>query len=120
MTTPDEALVEAHRWREAILNELAIWFIAAPEYENDPRLALRTLIEMERKVALDPAVSEDAQSLCARVEKETLERAAGCLEKEAVEHRMLLDRGIEGFEWRYDEIVENARTIRALPPKYGA
>jgi len=54
MTTP---------WREAVIDALVVNHIYRKDHDADPRKAIRDLIEWEQKLALDPAVSAEAQAL---------------------------------------------------------
>ena len=58
-----EVRTEAMRWREAIINELIIAHIYSKEHDDNPRKAIQDAISWNCAVALDPAVSSDAQAL---------------------------------------------------------
>jgi hypothetical protein len=65
----DAAIAEAindekrNPWKLAIVNELITSHILTREYEDNPRKALAALVDYECNVALDPAVSKEAQAL---------------------------------------------------------
>ena len=50
-------------WKQAIINELIVSHILHTDHETDPIKALAALVDYECKVALDPAVSKEAQEL---------------------------------------------------------
>ncbi len=50
-------------WKEMILDQLMIYGLYKVEYSFDPRAALKAMIDWEVSVALDPAVSLEAQKL---------------------------------------------------------
>lgn len=50
-------------WREAVLDELVTTWTFTDKNKDDPRLALRDIINWHVRIALDPAVSSDAQAL---------------------------------------------------------
>ena len=56
-------LSAAREWREAVLNELIVAHIYTKEHETNPLKAIRDAITWNCQVALDPAVSSDAQRL---------------------------------------------------------
>jgi rRNA-processing protein FCF1 len=56
-------LARVEQWRETVIDALVVDFIYVKEHDTDPRKALADLINWEVKVALDPAVSEDARRL---------------------------------------------------------
>lgn len=53
----------SNQWQVALIEELVSIGILTPEHENDPKLALYAIIDWHVQVALDPAVSEEAQQL---------------------------------------------------------
>lgn len=53
----------ADQWKEAVLNELIVAHIYTAEHDTNPRKALQDAIAWNCQVALDPAVSADAQAL---------------------------------------------------------
>ena len=65
----DAAIAEAiadekqNPWKQAIINELVVSHILNAAHETDPRKALAALVDYECEVALDPAVSKEAQAL---------------------------------------------------------
>jgi len=65
-------------WRDALIDALVVNFILSPENENDPRKAIQDLIAWEQKLALDPAVSQDAADLIERGRKQAGTVAAIC------------------------------------------
>ena len=50
-------------WRDAVHDELVTTWTVSGENAGNPRLALRDIINWHVRVALDPAVSSDAQAL---------------------------------------------------------
>jgi hypothetical protein len=60
-----EAIADEKRnpWKQAIINELAVSYVLHTDHETDPVRALAALVDYECKVALDPAVSKEAQAL---------------------------------------------------------
>ncbi len=50
-------------WKDLILDQLMLYGLYKVEYSFDPRAALKALIDWEVSVALDPAVSLEAQKL---------------------------------------------------------
>lgn len=56
-------LAAALEWKEVLLNELIIDHIYTKEHETNPRKAIHDAITWNCQVALDPAVSSDAQKL---------------------------------------------------------
>lgn len=57
------AVTESAEWRKAIQNELVVLHILNNENEENPHKALADIIEWNRKIALDPAVSKEARDL---------------------------------------------------------
>lgn len=55
-----------NEWREALINELVCDHIYSAEHDSNPRKALQDAISWNVQVALDPAVSSDAQGLISR------------------------------------------------------
>ncbi len=53
-------------WREAVHDELVTTWTLSAENKDDPRKALQDIINWHVRVALDPAVSSDAQALIER------------------------------------------------------
>ena len=53
-------------WREAVYDELVTTWTFSAENKDDPRKALQDIINWHVRVALDPAVSSDAQALIER------------------------------------------------------
>lgn len=50
-------------WKEAVIDELVVSEILTKEHESNPRKAVADAIHWNIQVALDPAVSSDAQKL---------------------------------------------------------
>lgn len=74
-------LSAAREWREAVLNELIVAHIYTKEHDTNPRKAIQDAITWNCQVALDPAVSSDAQKLIAAAQEtreRAEERAAAC------------------------------------------
>ena len=55
-----------NEWREAVHDELVTTWTLSSENKDDPRKALQDIINWHVRVALDPAVSSDAQALIER------------------------------------------------------
>lgn len=53
-------------WKEAVIDELVVCHIYSDTHDNNPRLAISDAINWNVSVALDPQVSNDAQSLIDR------------------------------------------------------
>ena len=56
-----EAALQA--WREAVIDALVTSWAYSAEHDTNPRKAIQDLLEREIAIALDPAVSRDAQAL---------------------------------------------------------
>jgi len=57
---------EQNPWRDAVIEQLESWHICVPAiHDNSPRLAIKALVNIETKAALDPAVSSEAAALVA-------------------------------------------------------
>lgn len=54
------------RWRDEVIEALVVNCIYSHKHDLNPSLALHDLISWEIRVALDPAVSSDAQALIER------------------------------------------------------
>lgn len=54
---------EQNAWREAVIDELVVCHIYRKEHDEDPRKAIAEAIAWNMKIALDPAVSKEAQDL---------------------------------------------------------
>ena len=52
-----------NEWKDVILDQLMLYGLYKSEYEFDSKAALKALINWELSVALDPAVSLEAQKL---------------------------------------------------------
>ena len=63
---------QANPWKEAVIEALIVNHTLRKEHEEDPKLALAALIDWECKIALDPAVSSEAQALIDKGRKEAL------------------------------------------------
>lgn len=57
----------ACKWKDAIIDACVVDWVLTAEHENDPRKAVNDLLCWQQKLALDPAVSEDAAKLHALV-----------------------------------------------------
>ncbi len=57
------ARTESSEWRKAVQNELVVLHILNNENEENPRKALEDIIAWNQKIALDPAVSQEARDL---------------------------------------------------------
>lgn len=76
---------ERDEWKEAVLNELIVAHIYTKEHETNPLKAIRDAITWNCQVALDPAVSSDAQRL-----RDTYLQRAEAAERKAEEAAMEL------------------------------
>ena len=56
-------LAELMKWKEAVINELIVAHIYGQVHDDSPRKAVHDAITWNCQVALDPAVSSDAQRL---------------------------------------------------------
>ena len=63
---PDCVATNYRGWREAVHDELVTTWTLSAENKDDPRKALQDIINWHVRVALDPAVSSDAQALIER------------------------------------------------------
>lgn len=63
------ALDQPHQceWKDAIIDACVVDWILTAEHESDPRKAINDLLGWQYKLALDPAVSEEAAKLHARI-----------------------------------------------------
>lgn len=59
-------VADLKRWKQAVDDALVVSWCLSPENENDPVKALSDLAAWTQKIALDPAVSEDARALIQR------------------------------------------------------
>lgn len=82
-----EVRTEAMRWREAIINELVIAHIYSKEHDDNPRKAIQDAISWNCAVALDPAVSSDAQAL--------VEKGRAGMEKDAMRAEQALRKVLD-------------------------
>ena len=92
-------LAAAQEWREAVLNELIVAHIYTKEHDNNPRKTIHDAITWNCQVALDPAVSTEAQSLI-KQERDRAELA----EARAESRRLVLHEITE--EWAGAECGE--------------
>jgi len=65
-----KGLEKAEQFREALIDALVIVHSYTAEHDANPRKAVTDLIVVETQIALDPAVSSDAQALIDRGKKE--------------------------------------------------
>ena len=63
---PDCVATNYREWREAVYDELVTTWTFSAENKDDPRRALRDIINWHVRIALDPAVSSDARALVER------------------------------------------------------
>ena len=63
---PDCVATNYRGWRETVHDELVTTWTFSAENKDDPRKALQDIINWHVRVALDPAVSSDAQALIER------------------------------------------------------
>ena len=57
------SLTARNEWKEVVIEELIVSHTYRNEHEANPRKALKDAIHWSVQIALDPAVSEDAQKL---------------------------------------------------------
>jgi hypothetical protein len=62
----DTVAKPVNTWREAVIGELCVWNCLPDNVVDDPQAALQLLLKLEREMALDPKVSEDADTLLNR------------------------------------------------------
>lgn len=86
----EAALAAAQAWQEAVIDVLVVSCIYAAEHDANPRKAIQDLVAWETKIALDLAVSQDAQALIDRGKAAAQERCAK-LEQDAARYRWLRD-----------------------------
>lgn len=108
-----EELAQERQWREAVLNELIVAHIYTKEHDTNPTKAIHDAITWNCQVALDPAVSSDAQALIAqeRERAELAEARAAANEKDAKRWKACLDSvgvavsifNVDPCGWRYPE-----------------
>ena len=101
----DKARKEGCAWAEAIERWFVEWEMMPDWSAADPWAELHRMICWEQKVALDPAVSEDARTLRASARREALEEAARW-------HETQIKRGEEAIG--ADPHVNYAAAIRSL------
>lgn len=53
-------------WKDAVIDQLVIHHIYNDTHDSDPRKALQDLLQVNQDIALDPAVSGEAQALIER------------------------------------------------------
>jgi hypothetical protein len=59
-------VAELNPWKEAIIDAAVVDWVYTADMEDDPRKAVNALLSMAALIALDPAVSKDAQALVDR------------------------------------------------------
>lgn len=70
----------------AVIDELVVCGIYSKEHDSNPRKAIQDIIEWNCDVALDPAVSSDAQTLVKKERDECLKAVVEVLTKRHVEY----------------------------------
>ena len=60
-------MAERNAWKDAVLDAAVCNWTYTKEMEDNPQLAMRRLLDWTTQVALDPAVSEPAAKLHARI-----------------------------------------------------
>lgn len=63
LAAAQKELAELMKWKEAVINELIVAHIYGQVHDDSPRKAVHDAITWNCQVALDPAVSSDAQRL---------------------------------------------------------
>lgn len=118
-------------WHAAIDNELVCCHILNESNHNDPRKALQDIINWHVQVALDPAVSSDAQALIERGKQddealEVLRQASRALDEAADSIADWASYASDYFREKHDYEGDLKRTrdaaahFRALIAKRGA
>jgi hypothetical protein len=64
-------VVEPNPWKEAVIDRLVVLWSLTDDNEDDPHRALADIERMVEMLALDPAISSDAQALIDRGRAET-------------------------------------------------
>ena len=107
-------------WRNAVIDELVTLNIVCKKHEDDPRLAVRDCINYNVQLALDPAISSQAQEL---IDRGRAEERTKREEQEPVAHEYQGRDGIwRGFinQQHYKNTVEDGswpiRALYAAPP----
>lgn len=70
----------------AVIDELVVCGIYSKEHDSNPRKAIQDIIKWNCDVALDPAVSSDAQALMKKERDECLKSVVEVLTNRHVEH----------------------------------
>ena len=87
-------------WRDAVIEQLESWHIYVPAiHDNSPRLAIKALVNMECKAALDPAVSSEAAALAAQGVQA---------------HTPAVPQGLPAFDDLDDDVIDAACTAGSL------
>lgn len=94
-----EQIAQEREWREAVLNELIAAHIYSKEHETNPRKAVQDAIIWNCQVALDPAVSSDAQALIAQ-ERERAEANARDAERWKTYLKIYDSEELTAAEWK--------------------
>src|SRR5262245_11187658 len=63
----ETAATHSCTWKDAIIDACVVDWIFTKDHETDPRKAVNDLLCWQQRIALDPAVSEDAAKLHARI-----------------------------------------------------
>ena len=113
---------EGCAWAEAVERWFIEWEMMPDWSAADPWAELHRMICWEQKVALDPAVSEDARTLRASAWREALEEAARWHDERAESTRKTLERGMSlAMRDTLDTVAyhheQSAAAIRSLAAK---
>ena len=109
----------AHDWKNAVIDALVVQHAYHAEHDHDPVKALNAAIHWNVQVALDPAVSSDAQALIDKGRKDGLLEAAKVCAARAINAAAAADCACD-LEDRLDCLKEQEtalyceRDIRAL------
>jgi hypothetical protein len=118
-------------WKEAVIDKLIIAHSYTEEHEDNPIKALNDLLSIEMQIALDPAVSSEAQALIDKGRRaaldETVEPVAWYLEAEGDEPAIFHPKHIEGWTPLYEHppappasTEEDVKVVRLTREKYEA
>jgi hypothetical protein len=71
----EQQVAALQKWKQAIIDASVVGWVYTAEHETDPKKAINDLLCLERKMALDPAISPEVAAL-----REDAERYRGVLE----------------------------------------
>ncbi len=94
-------LAELMKWKEAVINELIVAHIYSQVHDDSPRKAVHDAITWNCQVALDPAVSSDAQRL-----RDTYLQRAEAAERKAEEAERYKNPSDEAINASFAGLIE--------------